>query len=242
VQEAQPRSEAPRKARASILDASVQPHGYVSISARLTAVVVVLLGLAYVLVDQPARLHAEDGWIEWLSVGCWAIGLIVCLASLRRHDRPLDRMVFAWLAWLSLLAATRELDLHVLLNPQHLGALGVRYRLSWFLASDAGSALRVGWLALFVGLGLSLVAPLAALRHSIGHLARRGDTAIGLFALAIAGLVAGWACDDLLRGVGHVEVRQACEETCELLGSLFFLAAVWCLSRKPYSNRCQTKG
>jgi len=214
----------------------------VRLAAWLTVIAVTLLGLAYLLVDQPAQLHAEDGWIEWLSVGFWTISLVACLAGVRRHARPLDRMVFAWLAWLSLLAATRELDLHVLLNPQHLGGLGVRYRLSWFLAIDENLALRIGWLALFVGLGLSLVAPLAALRHSIRHLVSRGDTAVGLFGLAMVALLGGWACDDLLRGVGHVQLRQACEETFELLGSLFFLTAIWCLLRKPYSNRCQTEG
>jgi hypothetical protein len=216
-----------------------RPFGYVALAACLSVVVVTPLGLAYMLMSDPAVLHAENGVVEWLTAACWLLALVVSAAAARRHHVRPDRLVFAWLIVVSLLAWARELDLHVFLNPAYMGELGLRFKPRWFLERDVSLLLRLAWVAVLLLTATSLAGPPLALQRPIRRLVRCGDTAIGLLLLSALGLVAGYVLDDLFRGSRFVsrDLRQACEETFELLGALFFLTAAWCLSQKPFSSR-----
>jgi hypothetical protein len=216
-----------------------QPFGYVALASGLSVTALVLLGLASILMSNPAGLYAENGVVEWLSVACWLLALVVSAAAARRHHVRPDGLVFAWLIVVSLLASARELDFHVFLNPAYMGELGLRFKPGWFLDRDVSLLLRLAWGAVLLLTTTSLVVPPLALQRPIRRLVRSGDTAIGLLLLSAVGLVAGFALDDLLRGAPVVsrDFRQACEETCELLGALFFMAATCCLFRKSFSSR-----
>jgi hypothetical protein len=217
------------------------PLGYLTLAAALSAAVVVPLALASALTSERARLYAEGGVVESLSAACWLLVLVLSPLAARRHAVRLDRLLFAWLIVFSVLAGARELDLHVLLNPSHLGELGVRYRITWFFARDVNVLRRLVWSAVALLLATSLIAPLVALRRPMARLMREGDAAVGLLLLAVGCLAAGYVADDVLRGtqVVPLDLRQAWEETLELLGALFFVTSTGCLFFRPLSTRAR---
>ena len=136
------------------------------------------------------------------------------------------------------LAAARELDEQVLLNPQYLGQWGVHYKTRWFLSPEVDIRLKLFWFSVFLMFGGILVSPLIILRKSILQLIRSGDVAIGLFLLSAIGLATGFVFDDTLRKTAFIEkdLRQAIEEIAELLGAAYFLIGLWSLLWKPPSE------
>jgi len=220
-------------------DTFLQPFGYFKIAGVVLACLLIPLWIAYVLSTDPTQLHAEDGIIEWLSVGCWIAAILICFLALLRHHSQGDRLVFWWCVLICALAAARELDAHVLLNPKYLGQFGVHYKPRWFLSSEVNILLRLSWFSLFLMLGGSIISPLVVLRQSILRLIRSGDVAAGLFLLSAIGLATGFVFDDTLREITLLDrdVRQAIEEIAELLGAAYFLIGVGSLLWKPLSER-----
>lgn len=45
-------------------------------------------------------------------------------------------------------AAAREMDAHVLLNPETIGEFGVRYRIDWWLDGDVSFLRKLTWAAI----------------------------------------------------------------------------------------------
>jgi hypothetical protein len=220
-------------------DAFVQPFGYFKIAGAVLACVLIPLCVAYVLSSDPTRLHAEDGPIEWLSFGCWAAGVVMCFLAFSRYSGRSDRLVFWWFFLICALAAARELDEQVLLNPKYLGQCGVHYKTRWFLSPEVDIRLKLFWFSVFLILGGIIVSPLIVLRKSLLRLIRSGDAAIGLFLLSAIGLATGFVFDDILRKTTFLDgdVRQAIEEIAELLGAAYFLIALCSLVWKPPSER-----
>ncbi len=137
------------------------------------------------------------------------------------------------------LAGLRECDAHILLNPEHLGPVGVRYRLDWWISPATLLVLRQFWATVF----LAGVAPLAmGFAVSGPALLRvlRAPGALGrLLILTGVLLAAGFAFDDLLRGavLAPLPVRQAIEEILEFGAAAAFLAAVLAAWIRPLSLR-----
>lgn len=200
------------------------------------AVVFVVIGVGVVALF-PAALTAmgkEGGILEVLSVACWATAFLVALWTfLAKPPQPAQRLAASWTALIAALAVLRELDLHVAVNPETLGLLGVRFRVDWWLDGGVSLWLKASWLILFSSLALALIYPLWALRHNILRLARQGDAMVGLFVLAIALSSLGFVFDDLLRKTDFVSlaVRRVAEEGSEMLGAAAFLASA--LLRSP---------
>ena len=224
-----------------IQDACEQPFGYLRIAVGLLAAVLMPVCVAYMISSHPAELNAEGGVIETLSVVFWAMALLVCIWGLFRCSDSLDRMIFRWFSLLCSLAGARELDAQVLLNPKHFGRYGVHYRIDWFISNKfhVSILLKLIWGAIFLSAIAVLLAPLFILRKPILHLIRKGDTTTGLFLIGVIGLAIGFICDDTLRGTHFINynLRDAIEETAEMLGATFFFAGIVCLLWKPASER-----
>jgi len=220
-------------------DTFEQPFGYFKIAGAVLASMLIPLWIACMLGPDPKKLHAEGGFIEWLSAGCWIAAMLICFLALLRHHGRQDRLVFWWFFLICALAAARELDAQVLLNPKFFGQFGVHYMIRWFLSPEVNILLRLSWFSLFLLLGGLLVSPLIVLRKSIHRLIRSGDVAVGLFLLSAIGLATGFVFDDILRKTALVDgdVRQAIEEIAELLGAAYFLIALCSLLWKPPSER-----
>jgi len=224
-----------------IQDASEQPLGYFRLAGALSALVLTPVCMAYMISSDPARLYAEGGVIETLSVIFWVAALLLCVLALFRLRDRLDRLVFKWFCLICSLAAARELDAQVLLNPKHFGQYGVHYRVDWFFSNKfkVSIALKLIWGAIFLSALTALLAPLFILRKPILHLIRKGDTAVGLFLFGIIALAIGFTFDDILRGTRFMSLnlREAIEEPAEMLGAIFFFAGISCLLWKPASQR-----
>jgi hypothetical protein len=143
------------------------------------------------------------------------------------------------LSVLALLAALRELDAHIFLNPATIGEYGVRYKISWWLDSGVPLWLKLGWATLFLGVLFLLVFPALRLRHSAMRLLRNADPPLVLLLACFVFLTIGFGIDDLLRGSRRISfnTRQVIEEMSELIGALFFLWSASLQCRTPWCSR-----
>jgi hypothetical protein len=216
-----------------------QPFGYLRVAGLVIASVLISLCIAYMISPNPTRLHAEDGVIEWLSFVCWIVSILICFKALSRSNNRIDSLLFCWVCLICVLAAARELDAQVLLNPKYLGEFGVRYKTKWFLSSEVSILLRLFWLSTFLTIGGIIIWPMVVMRKAILRMMRNGDAAAGFFLLSFIGSATGFVFDDILRNTTlfEIDLRQAIEETVELFGALFFLICIASLLWKPFSER-----
>jgi hypothetical protein len=188
------------------------------------------MAAGYVLSSSPERFHGEGGPVESMQVALWALAAAIALVGVIVKRGSRDRWWIGWLGVIAALCAARELDLHILANPQHAGEWGVRYRLDWWMSATAPVGARLLWCGVFVGLALLLAVP--PLRAKITPEAavralRRGDPGLWLTAIAFACLGAGWFADDILRPIRVVHtIIQGAEEALELCGAEAYLGAV----------------
>jgi hypothetical protein len=134
---------------------------------------------------------------------------------------------------LALLAGLRELDAHIMLNPESLGSLGVRYRLDWWTDPGVPWVLKAGWGAVFVGVVASVLVPAVRSGSRPVRQLRAGHPATWLLAAAVALLGCGWAIDDLMRGVLPAGWSKLVEESVELCGAVAYLGAVAATITRP---------
>jgi hypothetical protein len=196
-----------------------------------TCIVILLIdGLGFLVVRDKHRLFQENGLIENLSVAAWGCSLLTGLLGCFRTPRWEERLIFAWITMLALLAGLRELDAHKYLNPESLGEFGVRFRANWWLDSRTPLWLKLGWGALFAGTCMSLIYPLVAARGVVVKSLREAEVRTSLLIAAFAFLGFGFFVDDLMRGskIIDFQTRQMLEETTELIGAVLFLIAAAC--------------
>lgn len=201
--------------------------GYLRWVAAVTGIVVIIIGLAAWMLPSLHPLVSEEGWLENLSLVFWGLTIITALATLRRWPTRPDRLLAGWTVLVASLAFCRELDLHVWLNPKHLGSYAVRYRIDWWLNGDVSLWLKLGWLTIFCALLAALLYPPWAIRLPVLRMARRGEAMVGLFFLGVFLDGVGLVTDDLFRGSKLIPfgVRQTVEETSEMLGAAAFCAS-----------------
>lgn len=172
-------------------------------------------------------VYSEGGFIELSQIGLWLTAVLAAgwLFATEREPRP-HRMITLWLGVLATVAAVREMDVHEALNPETLGDLGVRYRIDWVLDETVPLWLKAMWGVVFLAVGAALVVPLLW-AGGIKGLPHKDSARIRLFSAASGCLVMGFVFDDLLREViTNDAIKQSLEETWELLGATFYLAAV----------------
>ncbi len=217
--------------------------GYLGYAASVVAAASLSLVLLYLSLGLSGRSFfiEEGGPLEWLQIVLWLLSCGLGFALFLRARTPLDRMTAFWLTVVGLLAMAREFDAQVLLNPETIGSWGLRYRIDWWLSTDASVLLRLFWLGVFLLLGAALTVPLFHMKIPFVRLVRSGDVASGLFVLSILFLFLGFACDDLLRETTLLapHKRSFGEETFELAGAGAYLSVVIALMKRHPSVRCQ---
>jgi hypothetical protein len=173
-------------------------------------------------------IYRENGVLESLSVTLWCIGALLGFWATFRKATAENRLLAFLMASIALLAALREVDAHIWLNPQHFGSLGVRYRVDWWLNPEVSLPVKLGWGIVFLTILTSLAYPLIRLRRSLYHSVRAGAPVPLLILAAVLFLGVGFAFDDLLRHASWVasNTRQLMEETAEVLGAFLYLTAV----------------
>lgn len=189
-------------------------------------------------------LSREGGILEWLSVICWLIAGLIAFATTWRVLDPHSRIMALWTAWLAGLAALRELDLHIYLNPQSLGAWGVRYRMDWWGNAGVSIWLKAAWAAVLLIVFIPAVWPPLMLGRLLLKLWRRGDALIGVLALSVVFLALGFVIDDILRPVRVVshDAKQLAEESTEAIGACLYLAGTLLQWRRPLQARLADAG
>lgn len=184
-------------------------------------------------------LIAENGPVETAQMVLWICSSLLASGVFLFRKRPRERFFAGWLALVSALAAFREADGHILLNPEVLGSWGVRYRIDWWLSLDAPVLPRLLWAVLAVLIVVGLVLPIAKASPRAVELLKGRDRAWWLFAIAAAALFAGYAFDDLLgRGQFVAPIyTQSAEEFSELVGAVLFFVAVGLTVRFSLTTR-----
>lgn len=167
-----------------------------------------------------AAVH-EGGLAESLQAGLLLVTALSSIFVAARLDDFSCRNATLLLGVLATLALSRELDLHVLMNPEHLGRWGVRYRLDWWTSGSVGAAVKAVWILIFACVSGLLV---ILVRRSAGPIHWRFARP-RLMVLAVCMYAVGFACDDLLRGVINLHIAQWVEETSELLAAASLLGA-----------------
>ncbi len=184
-------------------------------------------------------LFREHGVLEVVSLAFWVGSCLSGCALAVRSRGQASRLMAAWLGGISLLAALRELDQHLWLNPVNLGSLAVRYRLDWWLSRDVSGWLRLGWAAVFLAVATVVLYPPVKLHRRLWRLFRGGDAFTGLLVSAMGFLMFGFVVDDLLRPVQLMssDGKQLIEETSEAVGAGLFCISGGLLWRKPVQMR-----
>jgi hypothetical protein len=208
-------------------------------TAGVVLAVVISTAIAAALMGESTILQREGGVLETLSLVCWVLAFAISLWSALKAARFDDRLAGGALGGLALLAALRELDAHILLNPATIGEYGVRYKISWWLDTGVPLWLKLGWATLFLGVLFLLVFPGLRLRQSAMRLLRNADPPLVLLLACFVFLAIGFGIDDLLRGSRRISfnTRQVIEETSELIGALLFLLSASLQSRTPWCSR-----
>ena len=197
--------------------------------ATLSALAIFILVAACSSVLRNQELiYRENGILEILSVMLWSVSALLAFRAGFRTSTTEQRLLAFLLAAIALLAALREVDAHIWLNPQHLGALGVRYKINWWLDSDVSLALKLGWALIFLAVACSVLYPLTKSWRTLWRslLARETVPLLVLASMVFLGM--GFALDDLLRHSSRIgpDTRQLMEETAEVLGAALYLTAV----------------
>jgi hypothetical protein len=222
----------------------------------LSAFFVVGLALLFHLTPEPSHLvmehhftlratwlYEEHGIYESASVVFLLGAVVVARAGLRQVHSGQSRVTLVWLAGLALLAAMRELDMHILLNPEYLSSMGVRYRIDWWLDGDVSLGLKAFWATVFASLGLMVLLPLVLYRRqTIRCLRDLRDPSVQMLALTGILMAVGFTMDDLLRGATFLSdpIKDTIEEGAEALGALCFLLATIGYATVPISARLRS--
>lgn len=179
--------------------------------------------LLYGLMSGQLRMiTSESGTLETAQIVVWALAIVSSVViAFGLKDRQ-TRWTTVLLGMLAVGAAAREFDTHIMLNPEVFGQYGVRYRIDWWLDSSVSWMLKAAWAgaAMVVGVGLLAVAWFARGRPDFFRARPR------LFILGMVFLGLGFVFDDLLRGKVRLDIAQAVEESVEMIGAVFYLAAV----------------
>lgn len=168
------------------------------------------------------RGFREDGVFEIAQVVVWGLSCVSAVVVATRITHGPSRWGTVLLGVFAFFAMLRELDAHIALNPQRLGAWGVRYRIDWWLDGSVPVMIKAVWVAI-----AACVAAVVGYSVWRARQPMRWDLArLRLLAGAGVMLFVGFVCDDLLRGRVPIEIAQVIEETAEMIGALLFLAAV----------------
>ncbi|MEM1331630.1 MAG: hypothetical protein AAGG07_13830 [Planctomycetota bacterium] len=171
-------------------------------------------------------IDREDGPIEEAQFVLWGFSAVIALALAWRLRDKATRWFTAWLGVCAALAGARELDLHEKLNPETLGAWGVRYRLDWWTDLSVPLLPKLAWAVVGLAIGAAFILPILRAGPAVRHVLATHRVVLGLGISSIVFLAIGWASDDLLR-IWTTEIEGVMgEELAELLGAACYALAV----------------
>ncbi|MEL6498828.1 MAG: hypothetical protein AAFZ67_13990 [Planctomycetota bacterium] len=205
--------------------ASIQPAAPLR-KLRTALIVTLLITAAVTAVASAGRVPAfqENGPVEIAQLELWIGAALFAFILAVPQTRISDKAALALVGLAAAAAAAREIDAHILLNPETIGSLGVRYRIDWWLDADVAILRKLAWASIAtVGIAFVAAAIVAARFHPIRALKRRSRTIV-YFGACAACLATGFAFDDLFRGVVELRTAQAIEESVEVLAPVFYLA------------------
>jgi len=159
--------------------------------------------------------------LEWAEVGGWVLIGVLSLWSCVTHPRRRGVLLGAWLGVAAALAALREMDLHVLLNPGNIHYLGlnadqaVRFRLDWWTDGSVSAALKAGWAAALGTVGAAAILPFALAQYPWPRRLLNFDRWAVLTASGFGGLATAYVGDDLL---ANGSMPELAEELIEVVG------------------------
>lgn len=213
-------------------------------SAGITALALTAAALAGILIrptlDLPNAVAEDSVFVEPAQPILWLLtAAAATLATLTQSTRR-GVLLALWLAVIAAAAALRELDLHVLLNPDNARLINihpdnaVRFRIDWWL-EDGPTNARIAWAIIFTAAASLAVLPFALARYPWPRKLLRRDPFATLTAAGLALMILAWLFDDILAripGASTTLIRHA-EEITELIAPLLILAAATLLATRP---------
>ncbi len=216
-----------------------RPFSYLAWAGAIALIVILGITVAAITVRQMDLLYVENGPLENMAMALWLLSAFAAAAAYRRWTGRLDRIMAFWVALIACLAALREADAQILLNPAVIGRYGIHYRIDWLLDPETSILLKLAYAGLAILVVVAVFGPLYMLRSRFWSLTRSGDASVGMLIMAVAGVVIGYTMDDLLRDSPLMTkaVRQLIEESGEFLGAIAFLAGALLFWKAPVSER-----
>jgi hypothetical protein len=192
---------------------------------------------------------AEEGVLElvhpWNWLACAALAAIACSRPLPGPLARRDVCFFFWIGVLAVLGAMRELDYHVLLNPDNIHHLGlnadhaVRFRIDWWADAATPVLPRLAWGLVFM-IGIEcLTIPLVCARVRWKRLVLGLDGFAWLFGAGCGCVAMGWAFDDVILRLYAAPPAwgKYAEEGVETLGQvLILISLVLAIRRSPHER------
>lgn len=195
------------------------------------------------VVDVVPEVYAE---LEWAAVAGWMLIGVCSIFACATHPHRRGVLLGTWLGLLASLAALRELDLQVLLNPGNIHLLGlearqaVRFRFDWWMDASVSLALKGAWVAGLGSIAAAVILPFAFARYPwprrLLHLDRWAVTTAAGFGL----LLTAYVGDDLLAAG---TISMLIEEILEVVGVVLLVAsaALLAFQRVPLHGALMTQ-
>ncbi|MBX3367559.1 MAG: hypothetical protein KF912_09650 [Phycisphaeraceae bacterium] len=183
---------------------------------------------------QLEHVFAESGVMERTHPWTWLLCVAIAAFGCWRGGARRDVSFLLWVGFLSFVAGTRELDLHVLLNPENIHILGltaenaVRFRSDWWTDPNTDILVRVMWGALFIVGAACFFVPLICARVRWKRLLLGLDSSAWTFAAACGFVGLGYVTDDLLLRLTEDPPPwgQTMEEAAETVGVALIACAL----------------
>lgn len=184
------------------------------------------MDLDAVIAERHVRVEAIQAWL-WVIIA--AVAALGCLRQTRRRGL----LLLCWLAIAAVLGGLRELDLHVVLNPENIHLLGlkeeqaVHFGTRWWFGSETPMGLRLSWGLVFLLAGALALGPFILARYPWPRQLRCGARFPWLVTLGFLLLLCGFLIDDVGRPLRKAGVKLSlAEEVIELVGQLLLFASV----------------
>lgn len=195
------------------------------------------------------HVFAEEGAMELFHPWAWALcGTISAIGCLRGEARR-DVWFFFWTAFLALIAGMRELDLHVVVNPDNIHYLSlsrdhaVHFRIDWWLSAETGVLTRLVWGTAFLVLATGFFLPLVLARVRWKRLVLGLDSFALTFGAACGFLGLGYVMDDIILRLFQTPPAwgQRAEELSETVGVLLLACALALAVREGHHARAMRR-